>query len=264
MEKNPLTLPAAIVIAGALIAGAVFYSTYQPKNNPPTDKINADVPGEINIKAVSASDHILGNPNAKLKIVEFSDTECPFCKTFHATMQQMVDKYGKTGEVAWIYRHFPLDSIHPKARKEAEATECVAELKGNGAFWNYLGNIFKTTPANNGLDPKVLYELAKTEGTDTTAFQTCLDSGKYASQVEAQYQDGLSVGVRGTPHSVIISEKAFSDQAISSAFAPYEKYRDPQTGELPVQVSSDKLKVSVSGAIPLAMFEATVLTLLGN
>ncbi|MFA6898331.1 MAG: thioredoxin domain-containing protein, partial [Candidatus Paceibacterota bacterium] len=114
MEKNSLTLPAAIVIAGALIAGAVFYASYTPSTTPsvPTGRAVSNE-SEINLKAVSADEHILGNPNAQLKIVEFSDTECPFCKTFHTTMQQIVSKYGKTGEIAWIYRHFPLDNIHP-------------------------------------------------------------------------------------------------------------------------------------------------------
>lgn len=258
-----MTVPAAIIIAGTLIAGAVFYASYTPTNTPPAQKIT-DSPSEINIKTVSADEHLLGNPNATLKIVEFSDTECPFCKSFHATMQQIIDKYGKTGEIAWIYRHFPLDSIHPKARKEAEATECINELKGNNAFWNYLGNIFSITPANNGLDPAVLVQLAKTEQVSEQDFQNCLNSGKYTSKVEGQYQDGIRVGVQGTPYSVVIAGNPFPSQAIASAMALYEKYRDPQTGELPIKASTDRLKVSVSGAIPYPLFEQTISLLLGK
>jgi len=88
--------------------------------------------------------------NAPVKIVEFSDTECPFCKRFHTTMQQVVKD--SNGQVAWVYRHFPLDQLHSKARKEAEATECAAELGGNEKFWAYLNRLMEVTPANDGLD----------------------------------------------------------------------------------------------------------------
>ena len=84
-----------------------------------------------------------------MKVVEFSDLECPFCKRFHATMQQTVAAYG--GQVAWVYRHFPIDQLHSKAPKEAEATECAAELGGNDKFWAYTNRLMEVTPANNGL-----------------------------------------------------------------------------------------------------------------
>ncbi len=78
-------------------------------------------------------DHIRGNPDAPVTLVEYSDFECPFCKRFHPTVKRIVDEYG--GRVRWVYRHFPLDEIHPvKARREAAAAECAAELGGNDAF----------------------------------------------------------------------------------------------------------------------------------
>ena len=144
-NKTNLTIPIAIVFAGLLIAGAVIYNGNSAgggqagplldDNNPPTDT-------NVNIKAVSDSDYILGNPNAPVKIVEFSDLECPFCKRFHATLQQVMNEYGKDGRVAWVYRHLPLESIHPQARPLAEGSECVAELGGNDAFWEYADLVF--------------------------------------------------------------------------------------------------------------------------
>ena len=112
----------------------------------------------INMKPISDSDHILGDKNAPVKIVEFSDTECPFCKRFHTTMQQVVKD--SNGQIAWVYRHFPLDQLHSKARKEAEATECAAEMGGNEKFWAYLNRLMEVTPANNGLDPAELLTIA--------------------------------------------------------------------------------------------------------
>lgn len=95
---------------------------------------------DIDFKPVGENEHILGNQNARIKIVEYSDTECPFCKTFHSTMHRIVDQ--NSGEVAWVYRHFPIPQLHPNAEREAQATECVAEIAGNEVFWGYLDKIF--------------------------------------------------------------------------------------------------------------------------
>lgn len=86
------------------------------------------------------TDHIVGNPNAPIVIVEYSDSDCPYCQKFHATMHQIKDAYGD--KVAWVYRHFPLDNLHPKARMEAEASECVAKLSDDATFWKYLDAMF--------------------------------------------------------------------------------------------------------------------------
>ncbi len=111
---------------------------------------------KIALDPVTEKDHISGNPGAELLIIEYSDPECPFCKKFHETMTQAMNEYGKSGKVAWVYRHFPLDSIHSRARREAEAIECAGELGGNDKFWAYLNKLMEITPSNNQLDPKLL------------------------------------------------------------------------------------------------------------
>lgn len=111
---------------------------------------------KIALDPVTEKDHITGNPQADLIIVEYSDPECPFCKRFHETMMQAMDEYGKQGKVAWVYRHFPLDAIHSKARHEAEAIECAGELGGNEKLWEYVNTLYKITPSNNQLDPALL------------------------------------------------------------------------------------------------------------
>ncbi|PIR07267.1 MAG: hypothetical protein COV55_00365 [Candidatus Komeilibacteria bacterium CG11_big_fil_rev_8_21_14_0_20_36_20] len=160
--------------------------------------------GDINIKPVSAkNDWIKGDRNARISIIEFSDSECPFCQRFHSTMQQIVAEYD--GEVNWIYRHFPLVSLHSKASKEAEATECAGEQGGNDAFWAYIDELFAITPANNGLDLNQLPEIAGTIGLDVDQFQTCLDSGKYAQKIQNSISEAQAAGARGTPYSVILA-----------------------------------------------------------
>lgn len=204
-NKGFLTIPMAIVVAGIIIAIALIYASPDRAPVEPLAAVNNVVSGLDNVKPLTASDHILGNPNAPIKIVEFSDTECPFCANFHPTMKRIVKDYN--GQVAWIYRHFPLDSIHPKARKESEATECAAELGGNSAFWEYLNRIFEITPSNNGLDPAELFNVAEYIGLDRAAFGKCLNSGKYAAEVEKDYRDAIASGAQGTPYSIIIAPK---------------------------------------------------------
>ncbi|MFA5827709.1 MAG: thioredoxin domain-containing protein, partial [Candidatus Paceibacterota bacterium] len=179
--SNKLSIPMAIIVAGALVAGAVYFSSIKPKDTAPAFQPEQGTANLENVRAISATDHIRGDINAPIKIVEYSDTECPFCKRFHVTMQQVMNEYGKNGKVAWVYRHSPIDSLHPKARKEAEATECANELGGNDKFWEYIDRVYEITPANNGLDPLELPKIATYVGLNVTDFNTCLDSGKYAA-----------------------------------------------------------------------------------
>ncbi len=96
-----------------------------------------------NLKPVTATDHIRGDINAPVKIVQFSDIDCPFCKKFHTTMQEVMKTYGKDGKVAWVFRNFPLTQLHPDAANKAEASECIAELGGNDKFWSFVDGLSK-------------------------------------------------------------------------------------------------------------------------
>jgi protein-disulfide isomerase len=198
--KNAIAIPLAIVIAGGLIAGALFFTN---KSAP----VNTDdsVSKIKQIKPITSEDHILGNPNAKLVIVEYSDTECPFCKNFHNTMKQIMAEHGSNGDVAWVYRHFPLDNLHKKARNEALATECAASVGGgNDAFWKYIGRVFEITGSNDKLDPVELTNIAKEQNLDEAKFAACMSEGKLASKVNSDYQSGIDAGVQGTPYSIIL------------------------------------------------------------
>jgi len=140
-QQNTFTIPLAIIVAGGLVAAAIYFGA--GSSNPTPIANNTDTQAvDINLVSVTEKDHIIGDRNAELVIIEYSDTECPFCKTFHKTMKEVVQNYD--GKVAWVYRHFPIAQLHSKASKEAEATECAAELGGNQAFWKYLDKIFET------------------------------------------------------------------------------------------------------------------------
>jgi len=158
------------------------------------------------LRPVSADrDHIRGNPAAPVTLVEYSDFECPFCKSFHPTVKKLVDESG--GRVRWVYRHFPLDEIHSKARKEAAASECAAGLGGNDAFWEFADRFYELTPSNNKTDiDTVLPQIAREIGLHKARFASCLASGRYDRRVEEDRQNAGATGGRGTPWSIIVSK----------------------------------------------------------
>lgn len=207
-KTNSLGIPVAIVIAGAFIAGALYFSGGTSGNvaaNAPQPQAAIDESASLDeMRAVSADDHVRGNLNAPVKIVEYSDFECPFCKRFHFTMQQTVKEYD--GKVAWVYRQFPLDQLHSKARKEAVASECASELGGQSAFWKFADRFFELTPSNDQTDiATILPQIAKEIGLDATKFASCLESKKFDTHIEEDVQNAVASGGQGTPWSIVIA-----------------------------------------------------------
>ncbi len=211
--SSVFAIPLSIIIAGAMIAGAVIYTNGRPSGleNAPVGARQAAAPqpsGSTDaVRPIGKEDHIRGNPNAPVKIVEYSDYECPFCKRFHPTMRRVMDEYGKKGQVAWVYRHFPLEQLHPvKARAEAVASECVNELGGNEAFWQFTDRFFELTPSNNRTDietviPQIIAEI----GLDAQKFEACTKSGRYDAHIDDDIRNALETGGRGTPWSIVIA-----------------------------------------------------------
>lgn len=202
--------------AGSNNAGAVN----QPSVAAPTD--DGAAPANISLRAVDPrKDHVRGAKNPKITIVEYSDFECPYCKRFHETMLEVMKKY--SGSVQWVYRNFPLESLHSKAPTEALASECASE---QGKFWEFADLIFKVTNSNDSLDLSQLPNYAKQIGLNVPQFQKCIDDKKYVDKVNADAQDAQSAGARGTPYSVVLTP--------------------------------DGQKIPISGAQPFAAIEATI------
>ena len=210
-KTSTLSIPIAIVIAGALIAGAVYMGTGSkagtPDNKQPEVADQQESGSLDQMTPITSEDHIKGNPNAPVKIVEYSDMECPFCKRFHDTMNQVIDEYGESGEVAWVYRHFPLDQLHPvKARAEAVASECANELGGNDAFWKFTDRFFELTPSNNQTNIEtVIPQIVREIGLNESEFQTCFESGKYDQHIQDEVDNAIATGGRGTPWSILVA-----------------------------------------------------------
>jgi len=155
---------------------------------------------------VDKNDHVRGNPEAAVTLIEYSDFECPFCKRFHATLNKAVAE--SNGRLKWVYRYFPLEQLHPgKARKEAEAAECAAELGGNAAFWKFADRFYELMPSNNRTDvDTVLPQIAREIGLDEARFAACVASGRHDRRVEEDYRNAVATGGNGTPWSIIVSK----------------------------------------------------------
>src|SRR3989344_5184007 len=223
-DYSQYIIPGLVVLSIILLAGAVFYAgamikKYYKPPSLPVGSLGSSL--AENVQPVTGSDHIRGSADASIVIIEFSDPECPFCRRLHPSLKQIFEEYN--GRVAWVYRHFPLDAIHRKARREAAGLECAGELGGNEKFWKYLDRLFEITPSNDLLDTAELPRIAGYVGLDREVFEECLASGKFADHIEKDLQDAVSSGGSGTPYMVIIAPNN-KKMGLSGA-QPYETIR---------------------------------------
>ena len=230
MEENKsqsFAIPAAIIIGFGLIAAAIFFSgngigKTADVTIPNSDDVAGDVldqPSPENINPVTEDDHIRGNPNAQIMIVEYSDYDCPFCKNFHATMNQIMAEFGDDGRVAWVHRNFPLEQLHPNAPTIAQGAECVAKLGGNESFWTFSDLIYGERGTNEATDPLKIPDFVAQAGVEVAAFDACMESGETKAAVEEDFNNAVDIGARGTPHTIVM---VGDQQGVINGAQPYE------------------------------------------
>jgi protein-disulfide isomerase len=223
-QGNPKTMFALGLVSGVAIMSVValvFVLDFMfsgktagaiAANNPPTQQVAQNNPTDQQPtdqqpnqpsqppKAVDeAKDHIWGNKNAKVTLIEYSDFECPYCARHFDTIKQIQQTYSK--DVRIVFRHFPL-SFHPNAQKAAEASECAG---AQGKFWEMHDKIFEANKAGK-MSVDQWKQDAKDLGLDTNKFNKCLDSGAMASVVSADQAEGSAAGVGGTPATFVNGE----------------------------------------------------------
>lgn len=195
--KFSFTIPTAIILGGIIVAVAVYVSVQKYAPTSPSTGNPALV------RPVTSTDHILGNPAAQVMIVEYADFDCEYCKSFNETLHQIIATEGTTGRVALVFREFPLTEIHPNALSLAQAAECVAKVAGNDTFWKFLNLLF----ANQPVDPANLGTLAAAAGVSGNTFATCYANAATTvdARIMADRQNALTIGARGTPYSIILT-----------------------------------------------------------
>ncbi|PIR70131.1 MAG: hypothetical protein COU46_03195 [Candidatus Niyogibacteria bacterium CG10_big_fil_rev_8_21_14_0_10_42_19] len=206
-QASPYVIPVAIIVAGVLIAGALMSSgnktpLAKAPSVPDVSENRARFPLAVKtdnkdaeaLLWVREGDYVLGNPDAPVTIAEFGDFQCPFCEKFHnGARKEIVEKYVKSGQVKLIWRHFPLETIHPYAKPASIASECAGE---QGKFWEYHTTLFSN---QNALAKDNLIQYAGDLGLNTVAFESCLVSGKYDQKVQSEFNLGRLLNISGTP-----------------------------------------------------------------
>ncbi len=176
-------------------------------------------------------DPMLGNPDAPITIIEFSDFQCPFCAKFHVdTLPQLKEEYISTGKVNFVYRDFPIQSIHPNAVPAALASECADD---QGKFWEMHDMIFKNMQIWKDLpiDQSVVlfkqyaFELVL----DSDEFDSCMDSGKHLDEIRKDFEDGSRYGVSGTPGFFVGNDDiGFTKLIGAQPFSSFQRVIDGQ------------------------------------
>lgn len=188
-------LPGAIIFAGIILAVAIFVTQHHIGTNT-NGNPKAALP-------VSTNDHVLGKPTAPIVVIEYADIDSPYAKDFQQVMEEVMQKYGSNGNVAWVFRHFPFASDDPNAEEHAEAAECVAAEGGSDGFFGFIDAMQAAAPGDNIFDPKGYDTLVQNLGLSTGSFDTCLTAHTYKKAVQTDYDNAIAVGATGSPYSII-------------------------------------------------------------
>ncbi len=205
----------------------------------------------LNYEELVDNDAVLGDENAPVTIIEFSDYQCPFCaRHFLQTNPTIESNLIDTGKAKLIFRDFPLTNIHPQALPAGVASECVREQGGDSAFYEYHDLLFEN---QDSLSEGVMKSLAQGLGYD---IDSCLSGRDYTSEVQQDLSAGSSVGVAGTPGFIILMDKASAD------LDTLKSLRLEQGGRVLVEFieTSDgqHTGIRIGGAFPYATFEDAV------
>lgn len=217
-KKLNVSIPAAIVTGAAIIGLAIVFAvspkgaTTQNQGNPSQPQQPTEVASSI--VTVRPEDNITENKAAEVIVFEYSDSDCPYCKQFHETMKTTVADY--KGSVAWVYRYFPLETLHPNAKTEALALSCVEELGGQGAFWSYLDTIMNVTLSPDAKSNESLATFAANVGVDKNLFTACMKAAD-TKQIDADIAEAKKIGARGTPFSIAVNTKTGKQTIIPGA-----------------------------------------------
>jgi len=218
-NQTSSAIPIAIICGFALIALAIFFTD---KTNTPlvaNQQNSAEVTQTNTVRPIDKTDYIRGNPNAPILVIEYSDYDCPFCKQYHATLNQILNEYGVTGKVAWVYRQFPLGELHPNSPKISEAALCVGSIGGNDAFWKFTDLIFNERDIDDATNVTRLPDYAIGAGVSKDDYIACLDGRDMEDAVLKSIEDGHNAGARGTPYTILI---VGNQQEVIEGAQPYD------------------------------------------
>jgi protein-disulfide isomerase len=228
-----------IIIAGAglllliLVGFAITGARSEPASVADGPRIDLSA-----ISTVTSEDNIRGPQNAAVKLIEYSDIECPFCQEYHEELLDLVER-DQLANFSWTYRHFPLTQIHQNAFDYAVATECAAEQNG---FDDYIDTIVNRVRGDEDLSRDDLISLADNQGLNQTSFSACLDSDSAIQRVTSEAAEAQAAGATGTPFTVF----EFNRQITAAELETIQGLFGASTR---INLSDDGTKMAVGGAI---------------
>jgi len=219
----------SIIIAGGLIAGAVVMSGNRQAGSAGIDQAQDQQQGRQQAKEVSfnvsENDPTLGSSDAPVTVVEFSDYGCPFCKRFHSqTFSQLQKQYIEKDKIQYRFKHRPVTQLHPQAKTQAIAAQCVYSLKGDKAFFDYTKRMFKDQ--DTAKKKKSMISLAEETGVSKDTFTSCFDNQETQEKVEADNSLAQKNGIGGTPSFAIgtVEDGTFTGKLLVGA-QPFSKFQ---------------------------------------
>ncbi|HKZ33713.1 MAG TPA: DsbA family protein [Candidatus Nanoarchaeia archaeon] len=221
IKKDALWKYSTVVLLAIVIIGGffLFRGGGSGSGTSVTDTGSTGQQGVNALSFIESNDPVLGSADAGISIIEFSDFQCPFCaRAFEGAIAEFKQSsYFTNGEVNLIYKHFPLNSIHPYAQGAAEASICA---QAQGKFWEYHDTLF-TNQAS--LDTTSLKQYASQLGLNTGDFNNCLDNGDSESEVNKELAQATAAGGRGTPFFLIVNTDTGDTTSISGAY-PWSQF----------------------------------------
>lgn len=214
-KESFLTTPVAILLGSFVIAFAILLqggviklnsnTALSPAKSTPTTAASPAPAAATRAQVSTADRPVLGQKDAKVTLVEFSDYECPFCKRhFDQVYPQLKKDYIDTGKMKLIFRNYPLPFHDPMATYEAQAALCARDQGGDSTYFKIHDEMFKQTTSNGtGLTKEKVAQIATTVGLNANSLTSCVDSNKYKEVITKDIVDGSAAGVNGTPTFVI-------------------------------------------------------------
>lgn len=216
-----------ILIGVAITLVATSNSNGKKSNSEPSAKASSDT---TSATASIENSPLLGDKNAKVGIVEFSDFECPYCQKFEEqTFDQLNDQFIKTNKAFFVYRNFPLEFHQPAANTDANAALCVKNLKDDKAFFDFAKLVYQNTGLNGkGIPTDQMVKFAGQVGVDSAKFSSCLSANTYNDQIKKDTEAGTKAGVSGTPSFVIgkLNDKGEVVGELLVGALPVDSFRD--------------------------------------
>ncbi len=195
---NNIIIPISIILAGLFVGAGIYFSQSKNINQPVSIKMPENSQ-QTKIKIVDPeTEKIIGDKNAEIFIIEYSDLECKYCKNYHQdVLKNLVGEY-KDKKVGFVFRHFPLP-IHPSSFGQAIAAECAYQLGGAEKFKPYIEKIFQASKNDGKFPADKLPEFAEEVGLNILNFEQCLKSNNAKKIVQSSYDEAISLGLTSTP-----------------------------------------------------------------